>query len=206
MTDFTSRAAGFHRRGIMKDQRDDIYLDMDSKKMLASNLAASLNIPPDITITAVSVPAKPLTPPPAPKHANRNSIHSNSKNPTVPMNLMVSSPQIINNQSPLNLNAANNLESNPMNMSLGSPNYQPTNPSCINSQNIDNQNAPKGLPPAPGNSKYSQLLDVIEEIGKDVRPTYSGSKSSAERLRRSIGLARILIRQCIMETEPNIKQ
>ena len=33
-------------------------------------------------------------------------------------------------------------------------------------------------------SKYTQLLAVIEEIGKDIRPTYAGSKSSAERLKR----------------------
>ena len=30
-------------------------------------------------------------------------------------------------------------------------------------------------------SKYTQLLAVIEEIGKDIRPTYAGNKSSAER-------------------------
>ena len=32
--------------------------------------------------------------------------------------------------------------------------------------------------------RYTQLLAVIEEIGKDIRPTYAGSKSSAERLKR----------------------
>merc|ERR1711971_735560 len=30
-------------------------------------------------------------------------------------------------------------------------------------------------------SKYQQLLSVIEEMSKDIRPTYAGSKSSAER-------------------------
>ena len=44
-------------------------------------------------------------------------------------------------------------------------------------------------------SKYSQLLAVIEEIGKDIRPTYAGNKSSAERLKRGIVHARILVRE-----------
>lgn len=39
-------------------------------------------------------------------------------------------------------------------------------------------------------SKYAQLLMVIEEMGRDVRPTYSGSRSSAERLKRGIVHAR----------------
>ena len=54
---------------------------------------------------------------------------------------------------------------------------------------------------AASQSKYSQLLGVIEEMGKDVRPTYSGNKTSAERLKRNIMHARILIRECLMECE-----
>merc|ERR1711997_322530 len=50
-------------------------------------------------------------------------------------------------------------------------------------------------------SKYQQLLSVIEEMNKDIRPTYAGSKSSAERLKRGIVYARILVRDCLMETE-----
>jgi hypothetical protein len=38
----------------------------------------------------------------------------------------------------------------------------------------------------PGQSKYAQLLGVIEEMGREVRPTYAGSRSSAERLKRGI--------------------
>ncbi|KAF6199386.1 hypothetical protein GE061_007412 [Apolygus lucorum] len=45
-----------------------------------------------------------------------------------------------------------------------------------------------------GLSKYAQLLSVIEEMGRDIRPTYSGSRSSAERLKRGIVQARILVR------------
>ena len=35
---------------------------------------------------------------------------------------------------------------------------------------------------SPG--KYSELLAVIEELGKDIRPTYAGSKNAAERLKK----------------------
>jgi len=57
----------------------------------------------------------------------------------------------------------------------------------------------------PSQSKYSQLLAVIEDMGRDIRPTYSGSKSSAERLKRGIGHARILVRECLIETERSAK-
>ena len=50
-------------------------------------------------------------------------------------------------------------------------------------------------------SKYAQLLAVIEEMGRDIRPTYSGGRSSAERLKRGIVHARILVRECLMECE-----
>lgn len=55
-------------------------------------------------------------------------------------------------------------------------------------------------------SKYAQLLAVIEEMGKEVRPSYSGSRSSAERLKRGIVHARILVRECLIETERSARQ
>jgi hypothetical protein len=85
-----------------------------------------------------------------------------------------------------------------------------------------------GLPGGPQGphqaSKYTQLLAVIEEIGKDIRPTYAGSKSSAERLKRGIARciaqkshlqgssfpgivhARILVREALMEAERSSRQ
>ncbi|KAJ2939181.1 hypothetical protein O0L34_g4686 [Tuta absoluta] len=57
-----------------------------------------------------------------------------------------------------------------------------------------------------GTSKYAQLLAVIEEMGKEVRPSYSGSRSSAERLKRGIVHARILVRECLIETERSARQ
>ena len=50
-------------------------------------------------------------------------------------------------------------------------------------------------------SKYTQLLAVIEDMGRDIRPTYSGSRTSIERLKRGIVHARILVRECLMECE-----
>ncbi|XP_055691851.1 cyclin-dependent kinase 2-associated protein 1 [Lutzomyia longipalpis] len=60
---------------------------------------------------------------------------------------------------------------------------------------------PVGPTSTSGMSKYAQLLAVIEEMGRDIRPSYSGSRSSAERLKRIIVHARILVRECLLETE-----
>lgn len=50
-------------------------------------------------------------------------------------------------------------------------------------------------------SRYSSLLAVIEDMGRDIRPTYAGNRTSSERLKRSIVHARILVRECLMECE-----
>lgn len=44
---------------------------------------------------------------------------------------------------------------------------------------------------ANGMSKYAQLLSVIEEMGRDIRPTYANGRSSGERLKRSIVHAKV---------------
>ncbi|XP_006085701.1 cyclin-dependent kinase 2-associated protein 1 [Myotis lucifugus] len=54
-------------------------------------------------------------------------------------------------------------------------------------------------------SKYAELLAVIEELGKEIRPTYLGSKSAMERLKRGIIHARGLVRECLAETERNAR-
>ncbi|XP_021575019.1 cyclin-dependent kinase 2-associated protein 1 isoform X2 [Carlito syrichta] len=53
-------------------------------------------------------------------------------------------------------------------------------------------------------SKYAELLAIIEELGKEIRPTYAGSKSAMERLKRIIH-ARGLVRECLAETERNAR-
>ncbi|KAM5194698.1 cyclin-dependent kinase 2-associated protein 1 isoform 1-T1 [Mantella aurantiaca] len=54
-------------------------------------------------------------------------------------------------------------------------------------------------------SKYAELLVIIEELGKEIRPTYAGSKSAMERLKRGIIHARGLVRECLAETERNAR-
>ncbi|XP_053696587.1 cyclin-dependent kinase 2-associated protein 1-like [Sabethes cyaneus] len=55
-------------------------------------------------------------------------------------------------------------------------------------------------------SKYSQLLMILEEMARDIRPTYSGSRSSTERLKRGIVNARLLVRECLLEAEKSARQ
>lgn len=63
----------------------------------------------------------------------------------------------------------------------------------------------KSIASSTDRSKYTQLLMVIEEIGKDIRPTYTGSKGSTERLKRGIMHARVLVRECLTEVEKNAR-
>lgn len=57
-----------------------------------------------------------------------------------------------------------------------------------------------------GQSKYIQLLDVITELGRDIRPSYAGSRSSTERIKKGLMHARVLVRECLVETERNARQ
>ncbi|VDK77858.1 unnamed protein product [Litomosoides sigmodontis] len=57
-----------------------------------------------------------------------------------------------------------------------------------------------------GTSKYTQLLSVVEELGKDIRPSYTNNKICSERLKRNIIRARILVRECLIETDRSARQ
>merc|ERR1712242_181731 len=57
----------------------------------------------------------------------------------------------------------------------------------------------------PITQKYEDLVNVIEELGKDVRPTYAGSKSTAERLKRGLQHARQLVRESQAEAEKLVR-
>lgn len=57
----------------------------------------------------------------------------------------------------------------------------------------------------PNQTKYQQLLSVIEDMSKDIRTTYMGNKNSTERLKRGIASARILVKDCLLECERNTK-
>ncbi|OZC08474.1 hypothetical protein X798_04535, partial [Onchocerca flexuosa] len=53
-----------------------------------------------------------------------------------------------------------------------------------------------------GASKYTQLLSVIEELGKDIRPSYTNNKICSERLKRNIIRARILFCSLVLHEKP----
>lgn len=89
------------------------------------------------------------------------------------------------------MNGFFNHEATPSILGLQVPNYVAQN------NNLLNNNAQTvGL-----QARYNVLLAVIEELKKDIKPTYAGSKTSAERLKRNINLARIEIRNCMQELE-----
>ena len=50
-------------------------------------------------------------------------------------------------------------------------------------------------------SKYNQLIALIRDMEKDIRPSYACSKSSIERLKRGINHGRLLIREALAEIE-----
>ena len=85
------------------------------------------------------------------------------------------------------------------------PPYTPHVPSSLTLKNVSQ--APISIPGQQAQlaghhqSKYTSLLAVIEDMCRDIRPTYSGNRTSTERLKRSIVHARILVRECLMECE-----
>ncbi|XP_011846261.1 PREDICTED: cyclin-dependent kinase 2-associated protein 2-like [Mandrillus leucophaeus] len=61
--------------------------------------------------------------------------------------------------------------------------------------------------PAPRTPRipYKDLLSVIEEMSKEIRPTYAGSKSTMKGLKRDIIHARALVGECLAETEWSVR-
>lgn len=58
----------------------------------------------------------------------------------------------------------------------------------------------------PGTSKYAELLHEIEELNQHIRPSYAGYRGSAEKIRQGIIKARILVKECLIETERSARQ
>lgn len=54
-------------------------------------------------------------------------------------------------------------------------------------------------------SRYQQLLGIIDEMGREIKTCYLGNKNSIERLKRGIASARILVKDCQIECEKNAK-
>lgn len=64
----------------------------------------------------------------------------------------------------------------------------------------DLEDGDKARTASPEIGKYSQLLEIIEELGREIRLTYAGSRSSVERLKSGIVQARTLVKDCLAET------
>ena len=64
----------------------------------------------------------------------------------------------------------------------------------------------KSTTPGTGNlcSRYNQLLSVIKEMSRDLKPVYSGSKTSLDRFKRGIAQAKLLTRECSYEVDVRI--
>ncbi|XP_029168169.1 uncharacterized protein LOC114938376 isoform X1 [Nylanderia fulva] len=88
-----------------------------------------------------------------------------------------------------------------------------TVPNPRNLQNVQTvqvaQASPSSMinfPSVPGQNNYGKLLMIIEELGRDIRLSYAGSRSAAERLKNGIQQARVAVRDCLMETQHNAQQ
>lgn len=88
-----------------------------------------------------------------------------------------------------------------------------TVPNPRNLQNVQTvqvaQASPSSMinfPAVPGQNNYGKLLMIIEELGRDIRLSYAGSRSAAERLKNGIQQARVAVRDCLLETQHNAQQ
>lgn len=48
---------------------------------------------------------------------------------------------------------------------------------------------------------YNELVRMIAEIGKDIKPAYTNSRVSTERLRKNIMVARGVVRECFSDLD-----
>lgn len=88
-----------------------------------------------------------------------------------------------------------------------------TVPNPRNLQNVQTVQVAQASPssminyqPVPGQNNYGKLLLIIEELGRDIRLSYAGSRSAAERLKNGIQQARVAVRDCLHETQHNAQQ
>ena len=52
-------------------------------------------------------------------------------------------------------------------------------------------------------SRYTELLHVIADLSQHIRPSYAGHRGSSEKVKQGITRARVLVRECLIETERN---
>lgn len=137
-------------------------------------------------------PSRPILNPAAPSSmlqssAGRSSPHLPPPPPTVAASALPHTPVQQQQQQP------------PPQIKQQSHQYVPIPPAVQQQLNQAQQHQQRVMQ----QTKYVQLLNVIEEMGKDIKPTYAGNKNSAERLRRAIASARVLVRECQLECDRN---
>ena len=85
------------------------------------------------------------------------------------------------------------------------PNSSLSSTSTNNSHTLQ-QSGPSSNNLKMNQTRYQQLLGIIDDMGKEIRTCYSGNKNSIERLKRNIASARILVKDCQIECDRNVKQ
>jgi len=97
-------------------------------------------------------------------------------------------------------NVTNHLS--PVSTAHGSSN---TSTQHVHPPNMDHSRGYQSSPVSRNETKYGNLLNVIEDLGREIKPTYAGSKMSQDRLRKGIMHARELVRGCLSEVEKKMR-
>lgn len=165
----------------MTNMQNDIAKSMPEYSKMANEMAkltelAKLN---EITITKLNDPPTTATAPPPPLPPPMSKMSEIQPPPPPPR---IPEP-VITVPNPRNLQNVQTVQ-----MAQASPS------SMINFSSV------------PGQNNYGKLLAIIEELGRDIRLSYAGSRSAAERLKNGIQQARIIVRECLLETQHNAQQ
>ena len=113
--------------------------------------------------------------------------------------------QHFGSQSSLNSQSSSLPMSSSLSMSASSSQLPTLSSSGASSASLSSS-AASGGNTKMNQTRYQQLLNIIEEMGREIRTSYSGNKNSIERLKRGIASARILVKDCQIECDRNIKQ
>uniref|UniRef100_A0A8C9A621 Uncharacterized protein n=1 Tax=Prolemur simus TaxID=1328070 RepID=A0A8C9A621_PROSS len=110
-------------------------------------------------------------------------------------------PNLTPHMPPATLTAAGNVHS-PCTRRVTASQYRQLLSDC--------EPSPQGYTEETGNSqvpqgKYTELLAIIEELGKEICPTYMGNKSAMERPKHCIFHTGALVRDCLAELGLNVR-
>lgn len=182
---------------------------MDSIEAIVGSKLTDISVTPiskltDITVTPIPLSKAKQPPRELPDSSNKWTYDPKAFNlpPQTQISPVITSSSASSRQRDRELAASRNSDAQAAAQAAQNAIFQQQAMAAIDpllSSQSFSSNIPSGI------SKYAQLLMVIEEMGRDIRPSYSGSRSSAERLKRGIVHARILVRECLMETEKSAR-